>query len=57
MLTYLSSGIIMGVFDNVIKAVDDYGRKHKEHMVQQWVRGCQTQQGGSSSTAGAEGCF
>jgi hypothetical protein len=45
-LTYLSSGIIMGVFDNLIKAVDDYGRKHKEHMVQQWVRGCQTQQGG-----------
>jgi hypothetical protein len=29
----------MGFFTDIKKAVDDYGRKHKEHMTSQWVRG------------------
>lgn len=27
----------MGFFSDVAKAMDDYGRRHKQHMVQQWV--------------------
>jgi len=29
--------IKMGFFSDVAKAMDDYGRRHKQHMVQQWV--------------------